>query len=179
MALAEGGEILLKGLKEESMQGDSQLARYFVMLGVGTEYREDGVLLSKSGETQSQIELDLQNCPDMAPAMIVTTAALGLQGSFTGLNTLAIKESDRLEAIARELGKAGIKCNLSDDSISFHPQKLYIEQPFDTYADHRLAMAFAPLAMLGDPVTINDPDVVSKSYPGFWSELQKVLGVGG
>ena len=177
MALADRGQILLKGLKKESMQGDSMLASHFLMLGVGTEYVEGGALLFKSGKVEPYINLDLKACPDMAPAMIVTTAALGLNGSFYGLNTLAIKESDRLEAISVELGKAGIKTNLGDDSISFQAQEINIEQPFDTYSDHRLAMTFAPLAILGKAVTIHDPEVVSKSYPGFWKELAKILNV--
>jgi len=124
------------------------------------------------------VNFDLTHNPDLAPAIIVTAAALGFKGKFTGLGSLKIKESDRLQALANELGQAGIQCTVTDDELSFESQKMKICMPFDTYHDHRIAMAFAPLAILGDPVIINNPEVVSKSYPNFWNELQKVLGVG-
>ena len=177
MALSKGGQLLLRGLKEGSFQGDSVLERYFRSFGVETSYQPEGALITKTRPLNTVINFDLISCPDLAPAMIVTAAALGFEGNFIELNSLRIKESDRLEAIKNELGKAGIKCTITEDSLSFLPQKMEVTQPVDTYNDHRIAMAFAPLAILGKPITVNDPEVVSKSYPGFWNELQKVLGV--
>ena len=179
MALSKGGQLFLRGLKKGSFQGDSVLVRYFRSLGVETSYQQEGALITKTRPLNTVINFDLISCPDLAPALIVTAAALGLEGNFIELNSLRIKESDRLEAIKKELGKTGVKCTITKDSLSFLPQKMEITQPVDTYNDHRIAMAFAPLAILGKPITINDPEVVSKSYPGFWSVLRKVLGAGG
>ncbi len=177
MALSEGGDLFLNGLRENSKQGDRKLTKYFKMLGVETQYEDGGVRIHKTRTDKLYINIDLSSNPDLAPSLIVTSAALGYDGYFLGLSALRIKESDRLEALATELGKAGINCTVYDDELSFEPQKMNITSPFNTYNDHRLAMAFAPLAALGDPVTINNAEVVSKSYPVFWSELQKVLGV--
>ncbi|MCK4570160.1 MAG: 3-phosphoshikimate 1-carboxyvinyltransferase [Bacteroidales bacterium] len=177
MALSEGGQLFLRGLKEGSFQGDSVLERYFRSLGVETSYQQEGALITKTRPLNTLINFDLISCPDLAPAMIVTAAALGLEANFIELNSLRFKESDRLKAIKNELGKTGIKCTITEDSLSFLPQKMEVTQPVDTYHDHRIAMAFAPLAILGKSITVNDPGVVSKSYPGFWNELQRVLGV--
>lgn len=177
LALSKGGSLLLKGLKENSFQGDRITAKYFDSLGVETEYTSDGAVIRKKGIHKPYISFNFSDNPDLAPALIVTSAALGLDGYFKGLSALRIKESNRLEALATELDKAGIKCTVYEDEFSFEPQKMNITAAFDTYHDHRIAMAFAPLAILGNPVTINDPEVVSKSYPNFWNEFQKVLGV--
>lgn len=177
LALSEGGQILLKGLKEESIQGDKVVARYFFMLGIETEYTPEGVMISKTDYLDSHINFDLGHCPDLAPAMIVTAAALGLTGLFLGLGSLKGKESDRLQALSAELEKAGIVCNINNGMLSFPPQKMKITEAVNTHNDHRIAMAFAPLALLGEPVTINNPEVVSKSYPEYWKELKKVLRV--
>lgn len=176
-SLSRSEELFIHGLKEDSIQGDAVLHKYFGLLGVETSFEKDGARLMKSHIRNPSINLDLTNFPDLAPAIITTTAALGLKGYFVGLSSLRIKESDRLEALATELGKAGIKCEINDDEFSFEAQTMDIKQSFDTYNDHRLAMAFAPLAILGKPITINDPEVVKKSYPGFWDELTKVLRV--
>jgi 3-phosphoshikimate 1-carboxyvinyltransferase len=179
MAFAEEGELLLKDLAKDSMQGDSKLAKYFKTYGVHTEFSGNGALLKKVPVKEKFLELNLTATPDIAPGMIVTAAALGFDGYFTGLSTLKIKESDRLDALVKELGKANIKCSLYQDELSFEPQQMKISKPFETYNDHRLAMAFAPLVMLGNKVMIDNPGVVVKSYPGFWNEFHKVLGVGG
>lgn len=175
MALSKGGELFLPGLKEDSIQGDSVLHRYFYMLGVETIFEGAGARIKKNHWLAEGFNFELNDHPDLAPSLVVTTAAKGFEGNFYGINGLKIKESDRAEALATELGKNGIKCTIDHDLLSFLPQKLGVRQTIDTYNDHRIAMAFAPLAILGTPVTINNPEVVSKSYPGFWRELQKVL----
>lgn len=176
-SLSRSEELFIHGLKKDSLQGDAVLPKYFDLLGVETSFENDGARLKKSYIQNPKINLDLTHSPDLALAIIMTTAALGLKGYFVGLSSLKVKESDRLEALATELGKAGIKCKINDDEFSFEAQTIDIKQPFNTYNDHRLAMAFAPLAILDKAVTINDPQVIKKSYPGFWDELSKVLRV--
>jgi len=178
MALSKGGELLLHGLKEDSIQGDSVAAKYFYMFGVETIFKPEGALIRKNFWMAEGFNFILIEHPDLFPAMVVTTAAKGLEGNFYEIEGLRIKESDRPQALASELLKCGIKCSMEENLLSFKEQKINISKPIDTYNDHRIAMAFAPLAVLGSPITINNPEVVSKSYPNFWSELQKVLGVG-
>ncbi|HSG68490.1 MAG TPA: 3-phosphoshikimate 1-carboxyvinyltransferase [Bacteroidales bacterium] len=175
MALAEGGTLLLKGLEEKSVQGDRTLPSYFIMFGVESEWHAGGVMLRKRKIVKKDVNFDLSATPDLAPSIIVTAAALGYKGHFKGLETLRIKESDRIEAVSSELEKNGFKCHIGPHSISFEPQALEIKHPIDTYSDHRIAMAFAPLAILGKPIVINNPGVVSKSYPQFWKELTNVF----
>lgn len=178
-SLSRAKELFIHGLKENSIQGDSVLYKYFGLLGVETIFENGGTRLKKAYVLNSHINFFLTDIPDLAPAIIVTTAARGLNGSFIGLSSLRLKESDRMEVMATELGKAGINCKINNDELSFDAQAMDIKLPFDTYNDHRMAMAFAPLAILGKPVTINNPEVVSKSYPGFWRELKKVLSFEG
>jgi 3-phosphoshikimate 1-carboxyvinyltransferase len=176
-ALTKEKSLFLDGLDDRSLQGDAAVERYFRMLGVETEFRGGGAWLRRFYWPGDTVNIDLCDQPDLAPVLIVTTAARRKAGSFTGLGSLKHKESDRLVALVTELEKAGIACTLGSDSISFKAQEMNITEPFDTYGDHRLAMAFAPLALLGKPVNIHHPEVVSKSYPNFWSELQKMLDV--
>jgi 3-phosphoshikimate 1-carboxyvinyltransferase len=176
-ALSREKNMFIDSLEEKSLQGDAMAERYFRMLGVETVFRGGGAWLSKFYWSGDVIRADLSYNPDLAPALIVATAARRKAGEFTGLKNLRYKESDRLHALLTELGKAGIACNSTSGSLSFEAQQMNITEPLNTYDDHRLAMAFAPLAFMGTPVTINDPDVVSKSYPGFWDEIQKVLSV--
>ncbi|NQT77184.1 MAG: 3-phosphoshikimate 1-carboxyvinyltransferase [Bacteroidetes bacterium] len=175
IALSEKGSIFLPGLKKHLLQGDSEVANIFRAFGVNTQYSDSGVLITKTGTEVKDIKVDLSQHPDLALPVIVTAAALGLNSVFTGLASLRIKESDRLAMLYTELEKTGVSCKMTNNSLSFSAQKMHISKAVSTYGDHRMAMAFAPLALLGDPVLINDPEVVSKSYPGFWKELQKVL----
>jgi len=176
-ALSREKNMFIDSLEEKSLQGDAMAERYFRMLGVETVFRGGGAWLSRFYWSGDVIRADLSYNPDLAPALIVATAARRKAGEFTGLKNLRYKESDRLHALLTELGKAGIACNSTSGSLSFEAQQMNITEPLNTYGDHRLAMAFAPLAFMGTPVTINDPDVVNKSYPGFWDEIQKVLSV--
>lgn len=175
LALSKGGELLLQDLKKGSVQGDRITAEYFRLLGVETSYTEQGALIRKSGPMTKHIDLTLEDSPDLAPAIIVATAALGLSGNFYGLSNLKNKESDRLAALSAELAKAGIRTHTTSGKIAFKAQKLRVTKSVDTHMDHRIAMAFAPLAILGKPLTIEKPGVVNKSYPQFWEELNKVM----
>lgn len=177
MALAKDGELMLQGLKEDSLQGDSVTHSYFKMLGIETTFENEGARIRKHFWKAAGFNFMMKDHPDLAPSMIVTTAAKGFEGNFYGLENLKIKESDRVQSLINELAKCSIECSYEDGQLSFQSQKIKIKKAIDTYNDHRIAMAFAPLAMLGQPLTINNPSVVNKSYPAFWSELQKVLDV--
>ncbi len=177
LSLSKGGKLLLKGLEKPSFQGDSVISTYFNNLNIETEFGDEGALITKSYYSTGFVNFDLQNTPDLVPACALTAAARGFDGSFYGLKGLRYKETDRLEALATELGKAGIICTVESDRLDFKAQRMEITRPFETYNDHRLAMAFAPLAILGKPVTIMNPEVVSKSYPGFWDEIGKVMNL--
>jgi len=176
-SLSRQKNMFLNGLHESSLQGDSVVEKYFRLLGIETDFRGGGAWLSKFVRPGESMDADLRDHPDLAPALIVSTAARRKAGNFYGLGNLRHKESDRIHAIITELHKAGVKCKVSEDSLNFDAQEMNISETIDTYGDHRVAMAFAPLAMLGKPVTINDPEVVTKSYPEFWEELSKVLNV--
>lgn len=175
MVLSEGGELFLRGLKEKSVQGDRVAQKYFQMLGVETIFKSGGAVIRKNDKLSADIDFELSQQPDLAPALIVCTAAKGINGSFYGIEGLRVKESDRVRALVLELLKCGIKCRVEDDLLTFKGQKIQISQAIETYGDHRIAMAFAPLAVLGTPVIINEPGVVSKSYPNFLDELHRVL----
>jgi 3-phosphoshikimate 1-carboxyvinyltransferase len=175
LALAGQGELLLEGLEKDSIQGDRHAKDLFVKLGIETNFVNEGALIRRSATCRSVIDEDFSNHPDLAIPFIVAAAALGLKGSFGGLEGLRHKESNRPELLAAELEKAGIRCRTGKGELSFDAQKMHISQSFETRNDHRMAMAFAPLALLGRPVTINRPDAVKKSYPGFWKELDILL----
>ncbi len=175
-ALAEEAEIALPALKDKSLQGDSQIRRIMKIFGIATRKTANGISISNVGLSLDSAQvLDLKNCPDLAQTIIVIAAALGKNMSFTGLETLKIKETDRIAALQNELAKIGVLLTednliytLNTDQLHF-PEKISIR----TYEDHRMAMAFAPLALLIDEVEIDDMQVVEKSYPFFWEDLKK------
>lgn len=175
-ALADEAEINLPALKEKSLQGDSQIQKIMKIFGIDTSKTETGISINNLGVSldTNQI-LDLKTCPDLAQTIIVIAAALGKNMSFTGLETLKIKETDRIAALQNELAKIGVTLTeknlvytLNTDELHF-PEKISIA----TYEDHRMAMAFAPLALLINEVEIEDMQVVEKSYPFFWEDLKK------
>mgnify|MGYP004448203071 FL=1 len=173
-ALLPGSEITLKGLRRQSIQGDSTVAEHFAKMGVGTEWMPGGDLrLFAIPCPKGQIALDLNATPDLAPTLIATACALGFKKvSFTGLKTLRIKETDRLEALRAELRKLGYEITIvSDDEIAGVNRCEPSAHEIHTYGDHRMAMAFAPLSACHQPLDILNPEVVSKSYPDFWSHL--------
>ncbi|SOE22737.1 3-phosphoshikimate 1-carboxyvinyltransferase [Spirosomataceae bacterium TFI 002] len=173
--------IKLLGLKEKSLQGDSAIVDIMSQLGVKSEFQEDGVFLTKI-PAESSLEWDFTNCPDLCQTVSVTVAALGIEATFTGIESLKIKETDRVYAIQTELAKINAKMEEVETNHKYVVKSAFDLSSFDktivieTYEDHRMAMAFAPLAMLIN-LKINDPDVVVKSYPEFWDDLAKVVTI--
>lgn len=177
-AFAASGSIELKGLGNNSVQGDSVLPAIYRNLGINSHFNDEGVILTHSSEPPVQeFNYDFTECPDLAQAVIVTCAAKGIKGRFSGLKTLRVKETDRIDALKNELTRLGYPVQVIDDQIilSGRPEKIYTSDPVlvHCYDDHRMAMAFAPLALLRNDIVIDEPQVVRKSYPGFWQDLAK------
>ncbi|MBT8306981.1 MAG: 3-phosphoshikimate 1-carboxyvinyltransferase [Maribacter sp.] len=176
VALSEiGSEIKLESYKKHSLQGDSVLAHIYRDFGVETSFSTNEIVLKKVRKCElDAITCDLSNAPDIAQTMAVTCLGLGVGCELTGLHTLKIKETDRLEAMQIELSKFGAKVVVTDKILRLAPtQELVSEVAVNTYNDHRMAMAFGPLA-LKTSLIINDAEVVSKSYPDFWDDLEKL-----
>ncbi|MEQ5792663.1 3-phosphoshikimate 1-carboxyvinyltransferase [Muricauda sp. NFXS6] len=173
-----GTEIQLSSYKQSSLQGDSILAKIYNDFGVETTFSNNTIILKKTTEVKSEyLKYDLSNAPDIAQTIAVTCLGLGVGCHLTGLHTLPIKETDRLAALQTELGKFGATVDIDSESLTLQPHSnLKGEVAVDTYNDHRMAMAFGPLALKVDFV-VNDAEVVSKSYPDFWNDL-KTFGFG-
>jgi 3-phosphoshikimate 1-carboxyvinyltransferase len=188
-ALSDTAQLHLGGLFEDSGQGDAVVARMMEQFGVTSTYDAEGVLVEKkigAKPTRQMFEQDFLECPDIAQTLAVTCAGLGMPGLFSGLETLSIKETDRIAAIKQELEKVGVSfVKLPARFSASAPDRTYYmlegraqwdsERPphFNTYNDHRMAMSFAPLGIFGD-VEIEDPAVVRKSYPQFWEHLERL-----
>ncbi|EWH15137.1 3-phosphoshikimate 1-carboxyvinyltransferase [Cellulophaga geojensis KL-A] len=170
---AVGTEITLSAYKKDSLQGDSVLADIYTDFGVETTFLDAKVVLKKITDKETQeITKDLSNAPDIAQTIAVTVFGLGLGCHLTGLHTLKIKETDRLEALKTELTKLGASITVTDKTLTIKPTtKINKDIAIDTYNDHRMGMAFAPLALKTN-LFINDAGVVSKSYPDFWTDLK-------
>lgn len=174
-ALADEASIFLPGLNGYSLQGDSKITEIMANFGITSQFKDGGVFLKKEAKPLSRKIFDLKECPDLAQTIIVVCAALGHDCTFTGLETLKIKETNRVLALQTELAKIGVKLiekNLSyklDCSGLFFPEKMFI----NTYEDHRMAMAFAPLALKIKQLEVEEKEVVNKSYPYFWKDLEK------
>jgi len=176
VALSEiGTEITLSNYKPNSLQGDSVLAAIYENFGVKTIFRNGTIHLQKGYNCQlSVINCQLNNAPDIAQTIAVTCFGLGISCHLTGLHTLKIKETDRLVALQNELEKLGAQVTVTNDSLTLESsEKINSDIKIKTYQDHRMAMAFAPLA-LKVPILIEDAEVVSKSYPGFWEDLKAI-----
>lgn len=215
-ALSKGCDILLEGLTLDSLQGDAVIGEYMKRFGVVTIVEQNGIRLRKEirivkSEIRNTSEIsnpksgiiNLTSSPDLAPALAITAAALNIPVHFTGLKNLAIKESNRLEALQTELTKLGFNIAITEDELvvlengTFEIRNSKFEKkthtnPDDapnqdpksqirnpkyqlrTYGDHRMAMAFAPLALVMEAVVIENPEVVEKSYPHFWEDLKMV-----
>ncbi len=178
-ALCEiGTEITLSSYRKDSLQGDSVLKELYKDFGVKTIFQEDSISLVKTYTKQiADVEYDLANAPDLAQTVAVTCFGLGIGCHLTGLHTLKIKETDRLLALKNELSKLGANVSVTDRTLTLESSnKINSQVAIDTYNDHRMAMAFAPLALKTE-IIINDAEVISKSYPDFWKDL-KQLGFG-
>ena len=173
-ALNKDPQLTLTGLKENSLQGDQQIATIMEQMGISTHYTTEGVQLTKKESPRTNVHIDFKKCPDLAQTVMVVAAVKGIQLSMTGLESLRIKETDRIAAMTNELSKIGCQLIEDDHKWNLIPGKYPSKTPtIDTYEDHRMAMAFAPLCQVGD-VQIKDPDVVKKSYPDFWNDLKSV-----
>ena len=169
-----GTQITLSSFKQNSLQGDSALAEIYTSFGVETIFNQHNITLRKTNLQLTTYNAQLNNTPDLAQTIIVTCFGLGLGCYLIGLRTLKIKETDRLKALETELTKFGATVTTTEDSISLEPTTvIHSNIKIETYNDHRMAMAFAPLALLV-PITILDAAVVSKSYPNFWNDLKSI-----
>jgi 3-phosphoshikimate 1-carboxyvinyltransferase len=176
-ALSKQSIIHLPNLKKDSLQGDSAIAEIMSLFGVTTTYNETGITIEKVDLNIKPQLLDFKKCPDLAQTVVVVAAVLGKEFSFTGLETLKIKETDRIFALQTELAKIGVKLvesqadiyQLNCEGLHF-PKQLTVA----TYEDHRMAMAFAPLASVIDEVIVEEAMVVEKSYPHFWEDFKKI-----
>jgi 3-phosphoshikimate 1-carboxyvinyltransferase len=170
--------VQLNGLKENSLQGDSKIVEIMELLGVKSEFNTDGVKLTKIPR-KGNFEYDFTACPDLVQTVAVVCALKGVEATFTGIESLKIKETDRVVALQNELLKIGVDFLETERNRKYRIAKHTItppDMPFATYDDHRMAMAFAPIAMQMN-ITIEDPNVVLKSYPSFWDDFAKVASV--
>ncbi|MCB0842282.1 MAG: 3-phosphoshikimate 1-carboxyvinyltransferase [Bacteroidetes bacterium] len=176
VALADGADIFLQGLREHSFQGDQQVARIMEYFGVASEYQEGGVKLSKISpkNTESLLEWDFTETPDLAQTIAVVSAATGIPIRMTGLHTLRIKETDRIDALVNELAKFGVNMEVEGNICTVRGQAGSAEKSIKTYDDHRMAMAFAPMALRQSELLMKNPGVVKKSYPEYWDHLSQV-----
>ena len=170
-----GSEITLSAYKKESLQGDSCLAEIYQHFGVETVFDEHSIILKKTKVSNKEIlEIDLKNAPDIAQTIAVTCFAEKIGCNLSGLHTLKIKETDRLEALHDELSKLGALISVTDKSLHLEKSsEIKKNIAIKTYSDHRMAMAFAPLALLV-PIKILNAEVVTKSYQKFWEDMQQI-----
>ena len=177
VALSESLKITLGNYSEDSLQGDAALVQIYNLLGVKTVFNisEKTISLSKEKiQLPDSLLLDLSNTPDLAQTIAVSCFGLGIGCKLTGLHTLKIKETDRLLALKNELEKLGASVQIDENSLNLEKTlRIHSHKTIETYQDHRMAMAFAPLAVKTE-LTINNAQVISKSYPDFWKDIEKV-----
>lgn len=174
IAAITAGWVTLPGMTDGSLQGDSVLATIGARFGVLTEFTPDGAELSASPDLFSRLDLDMTDYPDLVPALAVTACLVGMPFEFTGVANLRIKECDRLKSLRANLLKLGIIVEVGADTIGWEGERMPIgEMPeIDPQGDHRIAMAFASVSAFLPGIIIRDPDVVAKSYPRFFDDLQ-------
>ena len=176
VALSPNSEVTLSSYKKESLQGDSVLDNIYESLGVQTIYHNNSITLKNTGNlnTSKLLNLNLVSAPDIAQTIVVTCFGLGMECYITGLHTLKIKETDRLVALKNEIEKLGGEVIITNETLQLKKSERIIENvSVSTYDDHRMAMAFAPLATKVS-IQIEEANVVSKSYPTFWKDFGKV-----
>lgn len=179
VALSNDAEIKLNGLAENSLQGDSVLPKLMKEFGVETEFSNDGILLKKirpfdyaQGDKQRAIKIDFTDCPDLAQSLTVLAAALDIEIEFTGIENLKLKETDRISALQNELKKIGKEFVKTEGCYILRGKFQSADTIIQTYDDHRMVMAFAPLSLLCENLRIENPETVSKSYPLFLQDLK-------
>lgn len=179
VALSESGSLFIPEIKRQSLQGDNILPDIYADLGVASEFTPEGLKLSKTNKVVDFLDYDFMNCPDLAQAVIATCVGLGIEGRFKGLQSLRIKETDRIEKMDIEFSAFGYnlievdgECLLKKISDKVDYKK--VDRLFQTYGDHRMAMSLAPLVLKTTKLKIENPDVVIKSFPAYWKELKNL-----
>ena len=180
VALSENKSVKLKYLLPDSLQGDSHLVELYAPLGVETQFVDGGVVLSKNAEVKlpEMYDISLKEQPDLAQTLVVSCLLMNVPFKFSGLENLKIKETDRISALITECKKLGyVIKEVASGTLAWDGEKCTAVKEIivDTYEDHRMAMAFAPAVISFGSIIINEPDVVTKSYPSFWQEFSKVL----
>lgn len=171
----QGTKMIFKNLDLNSLQGDKKCAEYFQLLGVDSTMKKEGLEIIKMRDAENNLHLDLRNEPDLFPSLVASCAVLKIHASFEGLDTLTLKESDRIRSMAKELKKLKIKSDFSDTTFELTEYgKIPTKVKFNTYEDHRIAMALSLMVQNDINVEINDPEVVSKSYPNYWEDLKLI-----
>jgi 3-phosphoshikimate 1-carboxyvinyltransferase len=171
-ALADNSlELYLKGLKKSSIQGDKIIADLMYYFRVDTTYENDGILLTKGKEHIPKLRFNFSSYPDIVPSLLINCAATGVKAEVWGIEHLRIKETDRITALQRELAKTGVRFYEQEGNFVCEGKMHTADYLINTYNDHRMAMAFAPLALLFGKIEIENADVVKKSYPSFWDDL--------
>lgn len=176
VALSGTAELTVHGLQKNSYQGDSVVAELFEEFGVYTTYENNKIILARLGEKTDFFTYDFLECPDLVQTLVVTCVLTNTPFKITGAETLRIKETDRIAALQNELAKCNATISETKPGMLEWDGKddiYYNNQPFHTYDDHRMAMALAPAAMAFSKIAIDDPEVVVKSYPGYWIDLEK------
>lgn len=177
--LPPGNKVLIKGLKKTGFQGDEHAWTIFSWLGVNSTETSNGILIFKTSDIISHDfsqPIDLKNCPDLAPAFTAALAAHRIKAKIVGLQTLVIKESNRIQALQSELQKLGVAISAGNDWLSLDGYTNHVDNTpwFDSHDDHRIAMALAPFSILYPGIRLSNPNVVKKSYPAYWEQLQQV-----
>ena len=175
LALSKSGEVKIPNLYAKSLQGDSVLSSIYLKLGIKTEFNENSIVLYKTKNIAKELELDLSNYPDLALPIIVTCCGLGIKAHLMGLESLKVKESNRLECIKKELEKFNVISSISDSSIKIKKNQKIVQPTsiIECHNDHRIAMSIAPLCMKVDSIKFDNKEVVNKSYPKFWEDFDR------
>lgn len=178
VALSQRGKLLIRGLgdPEDSIQGDAIVADIFRSIGVSTNVTDEGLLIHKHFHVPAltRIRLNMKSTPDLVLPVVTALSGLGYGALISGIEHIQFKESDRIRALITELRALNGYIDYSDNMLVIHPSDIRVLRPVNTYNDHRMAMAFAPLAMVSRTIEIRDPQVVNKSYPQFWAMFEKL-----
>lgn len=177
VSFSDNLKVKLLNLKKDDIQGDKVISDIFKSFGVETIFEEDGILLFKNNLLSKEFVFDFSNCPDLAQVVAVTAAALGIKTRLNGLESLKIKETDRLSAICTELKKLNVDIFIDNNSLIINKSEIEINETINTYNDHRMIMSFAPLAILYESIEIDNIKDVSKSYPDFWVDTNDIFAI--